>query len=79
MSQPVPGAVTHHNVTVLRGPDAATIDTLLARPELRALIWCRLDDRRVLVDSSRLLTLTNTLTRLGLAPLEGTTDEGTCA
>jgi len=65
MSKPVQRHVAHHNVTLLKVDDAVTLDALIARPEIRALIWSRLDGTRAVVDSTRLRLLTQRLRAAG--------------
>lgn len=62
-------AVAHHNVALLRTREAGGIDALLADPEMRGLIWHRIDDRNALVDPERVSRLRRRLLKLGLHPL----------
>lgn len=57
MSNLADAHVAHHNLAILVAADDATMDEVLQIPELRALIWRRLDDTRALVDPERLATL----------------------
>lgn len=61
--------VAHHNVVLLRTREPGGVDALLADPEMRGMIWMRLDDRQALVDPSRVGRLRSRLTRLGHHPL----------
>lgn len=60
--------VAHHNLAVLSTEDAATLDELLSRSEVRALIWKRLDERHALVDTERIQLLIRRLKAIGHAP-----------
>ena len=60
--------VSHHNLTVLTTDDATTMEALLARPDVRALVWKRLDATRALVDTERLSVLVKRLKDLGYPP-----------
>jgi hypothetical protein len=62
------GHVAHHNVTILTTEDAATLEALLVRPEIRSLVWKRLDKTRALVDTARVQTLARRLRDLGHSP-----------
>ncbi len=57
MSKLADAHVAHHNLAILVAADDATMDEVLQIPELRALVWRRLDDTRALVDPERLATL----------------------
>lgn len=59
-------AVAHHGVALLRVRDASVMDALLAKAEVRALVWCRLDGHRALVDPERLGVLRRLLRQEGL-------------
>jgi len=63
-----PGHVAHHNVAVLTAEDGTTMDAMLGRAEIRALVWKRLDERHAVVDSERLQLLISRLKTLGHAP-----------
>ena len=60
--------IAHPNVTVLTTDDATTLDTLLARAEVRSLVWMRLDPTHALVDTEHVQTLARRLRELGHAP-----------
>jgi hypothetical protein len=63
-----PGPVAHYNVTLLMLNDRATLDALMVNPEIRSLIWTRLDETRALVDPDRLRLLRDRLRKLGITP-----------
>ena len=68
MTDETAGHVAHHNVTVLTAEDATTLEVFLSRPEIRSLIWKRLDDTRALVDTARVHILARRLRDLGHSP-----------
>jgi hypothetical protein len=59
--------VAHHNLAIIVAADDATMDEVLQIPELRALIWRRLDETRALVDPERIASLRKRLTERKLA------------
>jgi hypothetical protein len=62
------GYVAHHNVAVLTTEDKTMLDAMLSRPEIRGLVWKRLDDVHALVDTERLQQLIQRLRALGHSP-----------
>jgi hypothetical protein len=58
--------ISHFHVALLDLEDAGRMDAVLARPELRGLIWKRLDATRALVDPGRVHTLQARLTAAGV-------------
>lgn len=68
VSEPRATHVAHHHVVVLTTPDAATLDALLERPDVRGLVWKRLDETRALVDAERMALVRKRLTEQGKAP-----------
>ena len=62
------GHVAHHNLTVMTTDDAATMEAFLARPDVRALVWKRLDDTHALVDTEQVSVLVGRLKQLGYSP-----------
>ena len=60
--------VAHHNVAVLTTEDATTMDALLSRSEIRALVWRRLDKTHALVDTERIQLLIRRLKAVGHSP-----------
>lgn len=60
--------VAHHNLAVLTTEDASTMDALLSRSEVRALVWRRLDETHALVDTERIQLLIRRLKSVGHSP-----------
>ena len=63
-----PPIIAHHNVALLRTREPGGVDAILADPEIRGIVWMRLDDRRALVDPERIGRLRRRLLKLGLHP-----------
>ena len=59
--------VAHHNLAVLTTDDGPTLDALLSRSEVRALIWKRLETH-ALVDTERIQLLIKRLKKIGHSP-----------
>lgn len=65
MTDEAPGHVAHHNVAVLTTDEKTILDAMLARPEIRGLVWKRLDDRHALVDTEHIQQLIERLRAIG--------------
>jgi hypothetical protein len=63
-----PGHVAHHNVAVMTTEDKTMLDAMLSRPEIRPLVWKRLDDTHALVDTEHRQQLLARLRGLGYTP-----------
>lgn len=68
MAEELAGYVAHHNVAVLTADDKTMLDAMLSRPEIRSLVWKRLDDVHALVDTEHMQQLIQRLRALGHSP-----------
>lgn len=60
------GPVSHRNVALLVLEDGSQLDTWLERPEIRSLIWKRLDATHAIVDPERIAVLARRLRESGV-------------
>jgi hypothetical protein len=61
------GPVSHRNVALLVVDDGAQLDAWLERPEIRALVWKRLDANNALVDPDRVALVVRRLRESGVS------------
>lgn len=65
------GPIAHHNVVVLTTRGEAEMDTIVASPELRGLIWRRLDETHALVDPTAVMLIYERLESVGISASVG--------
>lgn len=63
--------IAHHNVVVLTTRGVAEMDTIVASPALRGLIWRRLDSTHALVDPTAVMLIFERLESVGISASVG--------
>lgn len=61
------GPVAHTNVALFTARSADELDKIVAQPDLRGLIWHRLDETRALVDPTSVRLFYERMVSLGFA------------
>lgn len=61
------GPVAHNNVALFTARSAEELERVVAHPELRGLVWHRLDETHALVDPTSVRLFHERLAALGIA------------